>query len=246
MDTLLLISSTVFPSSPSSFSPKNQPFPEPTAGHSSAKASITSKSFGVAPTSSSRCKDANYSETFSKHRFLNNKSVTAESAKFRQLLPPFLRAHAVKNYIADMDSELRQHLEDYWTGSDQVEVCPFVAKYTFALAVKLLLGVRDATELGKLAKLLWRRPCSRAVERNRLVYKRAHKPLHYLPHYTQRNHEFFPHPEKFDPSRFESAGPAPYTFVPFGGGAHLHEQTHIQRLTNFLPKDSSKHDEYCL
>lgn len=81
----------------------------------------------------------------------NNKSVTAESAKVRQLLPPFLRAHAVKNYISDMDSELRQHLEDYWTGRDEVEVCPFVAKYTFALAVKLLLGVHDATELEKLA-----------------------------------------------------------------------------------------------
>ncbi|GJZ05881.1 beta-amyrin 28-oxidase-like protein [Tanacetum coccineum] len=47
----------------------------------------------------------------------NNKSVTAESAKDRQLLPPFLRAHA----------------------------------YTFALAVKLLLGVRDGTELEKRA-----------------------------------------------------------------------------------------------
>lgn len=34
---------------------------------------------------------------------------------------------------------------------NQVEVCPFVAKYTFALAVKLLMGVRDATELEKLA-----------------------------------------------------------------------------------------------
>ncbi|KAK9065594.1 hypothetical protein SSX86_014995 [Deinandra increscens subsp. villosa] len=45
--------------------------------------------------------------------------------------------------------------------------------------------------------------------------------LHYLPHYTQRNHEFFPNPEKFDPSRFEGAGPAPYTFVPFGGGARM-------------------------
>ncbi|MFS7928560.1 putative cytochrome P450 [Helianthus anomalus] len=67
----------------------------------------------------------------------HNKSVTAESAKVRQLLPPFLRAHAVKNYVAGIDSELRQHLQDYWIGRDQVEVCPFVAKYTFALAVNL-------------------------------------------------------------------------------------------------------------
>ncbi|GJT53459.1 cytochrome P450 [Tanacetum coccineum] len=34
--------------------------------------------------------------------------------------------------------------------SAKVEVSPFVAKYTFALAIKLLLGVRDRTELEKL------------------------------------------------------------------------------------------------
>ncbi|XP_071742085.1 beta-amyrin 28-monooxygenase-like [Rutidosis leptorrhynchoides] len=38
---------------------------------------------------------------------------------------------------------------------------------------------------------------------------------------THKNPEYFPEPEKFDPSRFEGNGPEPYTFVPFGGGAHL-------------------------
>nr|GEU67080.1 cytochrome P450 [Tanacetum cinerariifolium] len=310
----------------------------------------------------------------------NNKSVTAESAKVRQLLPPFLRAHAVKNYISDMDSELRQHLEDYWTGHDEVEVCPFVAKYTFALAVKLLLGVRDGTELEKLAvpfveaaggiiavpinipgtrfnrgvkasnkirevingiiaqrrkdladgtatptqdllshmivevdkrnqesdgppttdgdmssdllglliggydtinttvvfimmmlvdhpdvyqkvlkeqmeiaegksqgelltwddlrkmKYSWNVACevlrmrpptvgAFRVAKTTFTYAGFTIPkgwkLHYIPHYTQRNAEYFPNPEKFDPSRFEGAGPAPYTFVPFGGGARM-------------------------
>ncbi|KAL7116947.1 hypothetical protein ACP275_03G038900 [Erythranthe tilingii] len=38
---------------------------------------------------------------------------------------------------------------------------------------------------------------------------------------THKNPEIFPEPEKFDPSRFHGAGPAPYTFVPFGGGPRM-------------------------
>lgn len=36
---------------------------------------------------------------------------------------------------------------------------------------------------------------------------------------TNNNPEYFPEPEKFDPSRYdEGNGPAPFSFVPFGGG----------------------------
>ncbi|KAK4594878.1 hypothetical protein RGQ29_018564 [Quercus rubra] len=44
---------------------------------------------------------------------------------------------------------------------------------------------------------------------------------HWTPHSTHKNPKYFPNPEKFDPSRFESNGPAPYTFVPFGGGPRI-------------------------
>ena len=40
-------------------------------------------------------------------------------------------------------------------------------------------------------------------------------------HTTHKDPECFPDPEKFDPSRFEGKGPAPYTFVPFGGGPRM-------------------------
>ncbi|XP_057498617.1 beta-amyrin 28-monooxygenase-like [Actinidia eriantha] len=45
--------------------------------------------------------------------------------------------------------------------------------------------------------------------------------LHWNANSTHRNSEYFPNPEKFDPSRFEGDGPAPYTFVPFGGGPRM-------------------------
>ncbi|KAH6776685.1 cytochrome P450 [Perilla frutescens var. hirtella] len=40
-------------------------------------------------------------------------------------------------------------------------------------------------------------------------------------HASHQDPDYFLEPEKFDPSRFEGAGPSPYTFVPFGGGPQI-------------------------
>ncbi|KAJ0673819.1 putative protopanaxadiol 6-hydroxylase [Helianthus annuus] len=45
--------------------------------------------------------------------------------------------------------------------------------------------------------------------------------LYWSANSTHKNNKFFPDPHNFDPSRFEGQGPAPYTFVPFGGGPRM-------------------------
>ncbi|KMT07677.1 hypothetical protein BVRB_6g148000 [Beta vulgaris subsp. vulgaris] len=45
--------------------------------------------------------------------------------------------------------------------------------------------------------------------------------VHWSLYATHNNPTYFPEPEKFDPSRFEGNGPAPYTFVPFGAGPRM-------------------------
>ncbi|RVW82084.1 Beta-amyrin 28-oxidase [Vitis vinifera] len=45
--------------------------------------------------------------------------------------------------------------------------------------------------------------------------------LYWSANSTHKSPECFPQPENFDPTRFEGNGPAPYTFVPFGGGPRM-------------------------
>ncbi|RZC86177.1 hypothetical protein C5167_007363 [Papaver somniferum] len=45
--------------------------------------------------------------------------------------------------------------------------------------------------------------------------------LYWSAHSTHKDPNYFKEPEKFDPMRFKGKGPAPYTYIPFGGGPRM-------------------------
>ncbi|PHU08239.1 Beta-amyrin 28-oxidase [Capsicum chinense] len=60
--------------------------------------------------------------------------------------------------------------------------------------------------------------------------------LYWSANSTHKNPEFFPEPNKFDPSRFEGSGPTPCTFVPFGGGPRICPGKKYARLEILMGK----------
>uniref|UniRef100_A0A7N0T8F8 Cytochrome P450 n=1 Tax=Kalanchoe fedtschenkoi TaxID=63787 RepID=A0A7N0T8F8_KALFE len=54
--------------------------------------------------------------------------------------------------------------------------------------------------------------------------------LYWSAYATHMNPKYYPEPEKFDPSRFQGNGVAPYTYVPFGGGVRMCPGKEYSRL----------------
>ncbi|KAI3428996.1 Peptidyl-prolyl cis-trans isomerase (PPIase) [Psidium guajava] len=266
--------------------------------------------------------------------------------KMRSFLPEFLKPEALQCYIPIMDSMTRDHMESDWSPYKEVKVFPLTKNYTFALACRLFMNIKDPKVVSKFAdpfariapgftstrkqeisegkdtnaRDLLSRLLTEADDDGSVYYEMdvsnkiiglliaSHDTtstsitvtvnyLASLPHIyekvfkeqmeiakskasgellnwddiqkmkyswnvacesmrltppaqgsfreaitdftfagctipkgwktfwtvytTHKNPKYFPNPEKFDPSRFEGNGPAPFTFVPFGGGPRM-------------------------
>ncbi|KAL3737058.1 hypothetical protein ACJRO7_025909 [Eucalyptus globulus] len=71
--------------------------------------------------------------------------------KMRSFLPEFLKPEALQHYIPIMDSMARDHLDTDWLRREEVEVFPSAKNYTFALACRLFMNIKDPKIVSKFA-----------------------------------------------------------------------------------------------
>lgn len=79
-------------------------------------------------------------------------SSKEESTKLRSYLPPFLKPESLQHYIPVMDSMAKEHLQKEWSPYNEVKVFPLSKKYTFALACRLFMSVKDPQQVTNFAE----------------------------------------------------------------------------------------------
>jgi cytochrome P450 len=78
-------------------------------------------------------------------------STKVETAKMRAFLPEFLKPEALQHYIPIMDSMSKEHLQTDWSPCEEVKVFPMSKKYTFALACRLFMNIKDHEHVTRFA-----------------------------------------------------------------------------------------------
>ncbi|KAL3738747.1 hypothetical protein ACJRO7_020162 [Eucalyptus globulus] len=69
--------------------------------------------------------------------------------KMRSFLLEFLKPEALQHYIPIIDSMTREHLESDWSPYMKVKVFPLTKSYTFALACRLFMNIKDPKIVSK-------------------------------------------------------------------------------------------------
>lgn len=79
------------------------------------------------------------------------KAFKEESVQTRSLLPEFLKPEALQHYVPIMDSMAKEHLKTDWCPYKEVKVFPLSKKYSFAVACRLFMNMKDPEHVTKLA-----------------------------------------------------------------------------------------------
>ncbi|KAG8387386.1 hypothetical protein BUALT_Bualt02G0015900 [Buddleja alternifolia] len=77
-----------------------------------------------------------------------------EGMQMRKMLSYFVTPDAFsKLYIKTMDIVSQQHLNTHWQGKEELEVFPAIKLYTFELACRLFMSIKERKQIEKLAAL---------------------------------------------------------------------------------------------
>ncbi|KAK2977429.1 hypothetical protein RJ640_009554 [Escallonia rubra] len=132
-------------------------------------------------------------------------NVILQAKKLRRVLPEFLKPEALQKHVPIMDRVALQHLERDWSDVQKMKYSRCVLNEALRLQPPspgtFRQAIKDFTYAGFKIPKGWKAFWS--------VYS------------THKDPDYFPNPEKFDPSRFEGNGPLPFSFVPFGGGPRM-------------------------
>lgn len=74
-----------------------------------------------------------------------------DTKKMRTYLPDFLKPEALQYYIPIMDSMAKDHFSREWSPNGQVRVFSSAKDYTFDLACRLFMNIKDARDIRKLS-----------------------------------------------------------------------------------------------
>ena len=74
-----------------------------------------------------------------------------DSIKLRRVVVEFFSSEALQHFIPIMDLMAKEHLEADWSPFGEVKVLPLSMKYTFALACRLFMSIRDPNHVTRFA-----------------------------------------------------------------------------------------------
>ncbi|KAF8023742.1 hypothetical protein BT93_F1051 [Corymbia citriodora subsp. variegata] len=66
--------------------------------------------------------------------------------RVRDSLMSFLRPESLKQYVGNMDEEVRKHIELHWLGKEKVAVLPLMKNLTFNIICSLLFGLEERAD----------------------------------------------------------------------------------------------------